>query len=155
MVGEIRSAETAEIAFNAALTGHLVLATVHTNSAVEAINRLLNLGIKPYMLAPALNMIIGQRLVRRLHTCQTYIDASLAETEEIKAALHTISDVSPRTPAVFSGKIPHAVGCESCQADGYKGRFPVLEIVEMTNDIRSMIIENASTLEVYGALRQS
>ena len=109
MVGEIRNAETAEIAFNAALTGHLVLATVHTNTALEAITRLLNLGIKPYMLAPALNMIIGQRLVRKLHSCSTWRDAELAESEEIKAITRGIADVSPRTPITFNGKLPHAV----------------------------------------------
>ncbi len=154
MVWEIRNAETAEIAFNAALTGHLVLATVHTNTATEAITRLLNLGIKPYMLAPALNMIIGQRLVRKLHTCETRIDAPLAQSEEVKTVLRGIADVSPRTPQNFTGKLPQAVGCDICQTDWYKWRVAVVELLEMTSDLRNMIIENKSTMELYWALRQ-
>lgn len=155
MVWEIRSAETAEIAFNAALTWHLVLATVHTNTATEAITRLLNLGIKPYMLAPALNMIIGQRLVRRLHSCMTYRDASMAEAAEVKSVIRTIKDISPNTEVSFDGKVPEAVWCDGCQADGYKGRLATLELLEMTNEIRDMILEDKSTMEIYGALRQS
>lgn len=86
-----------------------MLATVHTNTATEAITRLLNLGIKPYMLAPALNMIIGQRLVRRLHSCMTYRDASMAEAAEVKSVIRTIKDISPNTEVSFDGKVPEAV----------------------------------------------
>lgn len=155
MVWEIRSAETAEIAFNAALTWHLVLATVHTNTATEAITRLLNLWIKPYMLAPALNMIIWQRLVRRLHSCMTYREASMPEAAEIKSVIRGIKDISPSTEVTFDGNVPQSVWCDECQTDGYKWRMAVLELLEMTNELRNMIVENKSTMEIYGAVRQS
>jgi len=155
MVWEIRTAETAEIAFNAALTGHLVLATVHTNSAAEAITRLLNLGVKSYMLAPALNMILAQRLVRKLHTCKTEREATEAEWEDIKSELRTIHDISPKTPWQFTGKVPHPVGCDACENDGYKGRVAVTEMLVLTPEIKQMIVNDKSTMEIYGAIRQS
>jgi type II secretory ATPase GspE/PulE/Tfp pilus assembly ATPase PilB-like protein len=155
MVWEIRTAETAEIAFNAALTGHLVLATVHTNSATEAITRLLNLGIKPYMLAPALNLIIWQRLVRKLHTCMTWREASMPESQEIKSVITTLHDVTPHTNIEFKDKVPHAVWCDECQTDGYKWRTASVELLDMTQELRQMLIDGKSTMELYGALRQS
>lgn len=154
MVWEIRTAETAEIAFNAALTWHLVLATVHTNSAAEAITRLLNLGIKPYMLAPALNLIVWQRLLRKLHTCMTWRDASTAESHEIKTMIKTIQDISPHTEMAFTDKVPQTVGCNECETDGYDGRVAAVELLELTNDLRQMIVDEKSTMEVYGAIRQ-
>lgn len=120
LVGEIRTKETAEIALNAALTGHLVLSTIHTNSAVEAISRLVNLGIKPYMLAPALNMIIGQRLVRKLHTCATKREGTLPEQQDIKEAIRVINQIDPTRILSFDGNVWDAVGCEECAKDGYK-----------------------------------
>lgn len=155
MVWEIRSRETAEIAFNAALTGHLVLATVHTNTAVEAITRLLNLGLKPYMLAPAINMIIGQRLFRKLHTCKIWREATLPEAAEVKEIITWITDASPKTELEFTWNLPEAVWCQDCQADWYKWRMAWLELLEMSPEIRNMIIDGKNTMEIYGALRQS
>ncbi|MEK7518854.1 MAG: ATPase, T2SS/T4P/T4SS family, partial [Patescibacteria group bacterium] len=123
MVGEIRDGETAEIATNAALTGHLVLSTLHTNDAAGAIPRLLALGVKPYLLAPALNAIIAQRLVRRI--CQdckqpTELDAeSKTRVVEILKAIPLASGekVDLDHLAFFKG-----AGCDACQNIGYKGR---------------------------------
>lgn len=102
------------------MTGHLVLSTLHTNSAVEAISRLINLGIKPYQLAPALNLVVGQRLVRKLHTCATKREATLPEQQEIKEAIRSIKQVDPTRKVDFDGFIWNAVGCEECGHDGYQ-----------------------------------
>lgn len=102
------------------MTGHLVLSTLHTNSAVEAISRLINLGVKPYQLAPALNLVIGQRLVRKLHTCATKREATLPEQQEIKEAIRRIQEVDPTRKIDFDGHIWQAVGCPECGNDGYQ-----------------------------------
>jgi type IV pilus assembly protein PilB len=154
MVWEIRTAETAEIAFNAALTWHLVIATIHTNTAAEAVTRLLNLGIKPYMLAPALNLIVGQRLLRKLHTCMTWRNTSDAEFHEINNVLTTIHDIAPRTKIEFENKVPHAVWCDGCQTDGYQGRVAAVELLELTTELRQMIVNEKSSMEIYWAIRQ-
>jgi type II secretory ATPase GspE/PulE/Tfp pilus assembly ATPase PilB-like protein len=154
MVWEIRTAETAEIAFNAALTWHLVIATIHTNTAAEAVTRLLNLGIKPYMLAPALNLIVGQRLLRKLHTCMTWRNTSDAEFHEINNVLTTIRDISPRTKIEFESKVPHAVWCDGCQTDWYQGRVAAVELLELTTELRQMIVNEKSSMEIYWAIRQ-
>ena len=153
LVGEIRTKETAEIALNAALTGHLVLSTLHTNSAVEAISRLLNLGVEPYMLAPALNMIVGQRLLRQLHTCATKQDATMAQNEEIKAAVRTISQIDPRHTPTYDGHIFAPVGCDECNNDGYAWRLAVAEILDVTTNIKDMILTGKSTLDIYAEVR--
>lgn len=153
LVWEIRTKETAEIALNAALTGHLVLSTLHTNSAPEAISRLINLGIKPYQLAPALNLIIGQRLVRKLHTCATKREATLPEQQEIKEAVKSINEIDPTRKAAFDGNVWTAVGCDEDSHDGYQWRIAVAEAVNVTNDIKDMILNNKNTLEIYAELR--
>lgn len=153
LVWEIRTKETAEIALNAALTGHLVLSTLHTNSAAEAISRLMNLGIKPYQLAPALNLIIGQRLVRKLHTCATKREATLPEAQEIKEAIRAINEVAPTQKASFDGNVRTAVGCDEDSHDGYQGRMAVVETLEVNNDIKDMILNDKNTLDIYAELR--
>lgn len=121
LIGETRSQETAEIAINAALTGHLVFTTLHTNSAIESIPRLTSMEVKPYMLAPALNLIVAQRLVRKIcPNCGTKRDANYGEQAEIKETLKTISDLDPKFAMPFDGKIPQAVGCDECNGSGYK-----------------------------------
>lgn len=153
LVGEIRTKETAEIALNAAMTGHLVLSTVHTNSAVEAISRLANLGIKPYQLAPALNLVIGQRLVRKLHSCATQREATLPEQQELKEAVKTINEVDPTRKVAFDGNVWTAVGCDADSHDGYQGRVAVVETLDVNNDIKNMILNNKSTLDIYAEVR--
>ncbi len=153
LVWEIRNLETAKIAINAALTGHLVLSTLHTNSAVGAISRLLNMGVKPYMLAPALNLIIGQRLVRRLHTCKSRRPANMAESQEVEEVLKRLHDIKRYLGINFKWKLPQAVWCEWCDFEWFKGRVAILEELEIDDDIRGLILKGKWELEIFGTAR--
>jgi len=156
LIGETRSQETAEIAINAALTGHLVFTTLHTNSAIESIPRLTSMEVKPYMLAPALNLIVAQRLVRRICSrCATKRDANYGEQEEIKDVLKKLADIDQKLAPVFDGKIPEVVGCDECNGSGYKGRMAVIETFEITDDIRKMIVEGKIGIDLYGKAREN
>ncbi|MBP8246636.1 MAG: type II secretion system ATPase GspE [Phenylobacterium sp.] len=135
MVGEIRDAETAQIAVQASLTGHLVLSTVHTNDAVGAITRLRDMGIEPFLLASTLRVIVAQRLVRRL--CQ-----SCRKPEPADAA-------TARLAGVREGEtLYRAVGCPACNQTGYVGRIGVYEAVRIDDRIRRLISDNASEDEI-------
>ena len=155
MVWEIRSRETAEIAINAALTWHLVLSTLHTNSSVEAVSRLLNLWVKPYMLAPALNLVIGQRLLRKLHKCKSTRPGSMWEIQEVEHAIKTIKNIVPRKKINFEGQFANPVWCDDCGHDGYKWRIAAVELFELNEDIKKVIIEWKSSLEIYSMARQN
>ncbi|MCY4329531.1 MAG: type II secretion system ATPase GspE [Endozoicomonadaceae bacterium] len=128
MVGEIRDKETAEIAVQASLTGHLVLSTLHTNTAVGAIARLQDMGVEPFLLSSSLTGVIAQRLIRVLcsHCKEKYI-ADEAECEHLGVS-------SARPPEIY-----HARGCEECRFNGYKGRTGIYEIVPVDEEIRRMI----------------
>jgi type IV pilus assembly protein PilB len=139
LVGEIRDFETAEIAVKAALTGHLVLSTLHTNDAPSTINRLMNMGIEPFLVASSVNLICAQRLVRRVcSNCkadqptppQALVDAGFSQEE----AQH----VMPK----------HGKGCEVCNQTGYKGRVGLYEVMEVTEELRELILVGASGLEL-------
>lgn len=141
MVGEIRDLETADTAIQAALTGHLMISTIHTNSAAGAIPRFLSMGVKPFLLAPALNAVIGQRLVRRIHLdCKTEAAPS---PEQIKKAHEILSALSPEADEklnlenlkFFKGK-----GCAECGDSGYKGRLGIYEIFVMSPDIEKLLL---------------
>lgn len=133
MVGEIRDNETAGIAVRAAITGHLVLSTLHTNDAVSTVSRLLDMGIAPYLLASAITGIISQRLLRKL--CPLCKQVYEPEVQELN--LHNIPLVSGMT--FFK-----PIGCDHCNYTGYKGRTAVHEILLVTNAIRSLIHNGAS-----------
>lgn len=137
MVGEIRDPETAEIAVQAALTGHLVLSTVHTNSAVGAITRLRDMGVEPFLLASTVTSIVAQRLVRRL--CPDCKEPYTPTPREL-------SDLG--ITRKLSTPFYHAKGCESCRAIGYRGRIGLYEVVEMDDALRAMIHENASEADM-------
>lgn len=160
LIGETRDAETAQIALNAALTGHLVFTTLHTNGALEAISRITNMWVQGYMLAPALSMVMGQRLVRKLCSCATRKPADYAEAEQIKETIKKITEIRPgcRTPSdnvlAFDGQIMQAVGCSQCNGTGYKGRVAVVEILHITDEIKQMIISGKSTLDIYAKARE-
>jgi len=155
LIWETRSQETAEIAINAALTGHLVFTTLHTNSAIESIPRLTSMEVKPYMLAPALNLIIAQRLVRRIcPNCGTKRDANYSEQAEIKDALKKMSDLNPKLNFPFDGKVPQAVWCDQCNGSGYQWRIAVIETLEITDDIRRMIVDNKIGIDLYAKARE-
>ncbi len=156
LIGETRSQETAEIAINAALTGHLVFTTLHTNSAIESIPRLTSMEVKPYMLAPALNLIVAQRLVRKIcPNCGTKRDANYGEQAEIKDILKKISDLDPKFALPFDGKIPEAVGCDQCNGSGYIGRIAIIETFEITDDIRKMIVDGKIGVDLYAKAREN
>ncbi len=139
LVGEIRDFETAEIAVKAALTGHLVLSTLHTNDAPSTVNRLMNMGIEPFLVASAVNLICAQRLVRCVcENCAEDLPTPPPALEEIGFDAEQAATVMPR----------RGVGCERCRETGYKGRVGLYEVLEMTNDLREMILMGSSTIEI-------
>lgn len=147
MVGEIRELETAEVAIQAALTGHLMLSTIHTNSASGAIPRFLSMGVKPFLLAPALNAVIGQRLVRRIHNeCKqpAEIDAETMErVKKIFAQLTPEAQANAGTTTPFdinNLKFYKGAGCEACNHSGFKGRMGIYEIFTMSPEIEKVIL---------------
>jgi type II secretory ATPase GspE/PulE/Tfp pilus assembly ATPase PilB-like protein len=141
MVGEIRDLETAETGIQAALTGHLVLSTIHTNDAAGAIPRFLSMGVKPFLLAPALNAVIGQRLVRRLCTkCKTEHIPDGEEKEKIKSILEKLPE-KYREKYIFENlKFYESKGCEACQGIGYKGRIGIYEIMVINDEIEKVVL---------------
>ncbi|MCR4280679.1 MAG: GspE/PulE family protein [Candidatus Komeilibacteria bacterium] len=146
MVGEIRDLETAEVAINAALTGHLMVSTIHTNSAAGAIPRLLAMGVKPFLLAPSINAIIGQRLLRRLcKECRREVKLDNDEIgQRVRKLLLSISETSgdrPTEEQINSAQFYQANpdGCEKCHA-GYKGRVGVYEVMAMNEDVEKMVL---------------
>jgi type IV pilus assembly protein PilB len=139
LVGEIRDFETAEIAVKASLTGHLVLSTLHTNDAPSTINRLMNMGIEPFLVASSVNLICAQRLVRRIctgckgdhpHPAQALVEAGFTPDEA--------QSVVPKKGA----------GCEKCNNTGYKGRVGLYEVMEVSEELRELILVGASGLEL-------
>jgi type IV pilus assembly protein PilB len=140
MVGEVRDFETAEIAIKAALTGHLVLSTLHTNDAPSTVNRLLNMGIEPFLVASSVNCIVAQRLARRI--CPECKDR---DVEVTKAALVDagLSDEDAGRAQVFRGK-----GCRNCSDTGYKGRVALYEVMELTEELKEFVLNGASAMEL-------
>src|SRR5712691_6768286 len=139
LVGEIRDFETAEIAVKAALTGHLVLSTLHTNDAPSTINRLMNMGIEPFLVASSVHLICAQRLVRRV--CSNCKEPCPLPPPALIQAGFTPEDASSVTP--FKGK-----GCEKCNQTGYKGRVGLYEVMEIAEELRELILVGASGLEL-------
>lgn len=142
MVGEIRDLETADTAIQAALTGHLLLSTIHTNGAAGAIPRFLSMGVKPFLLAPALNAIIGQRLVRKLcEICRQPAEQSdTALIEKAKKLLETVPPQEDLKIDMANLKFFTAKGCAACGGFGYKGRIGVYEILLMNKEIEQVIL---------------
>lgn len=141
MVGEIRDLETADIAINAALTGHLVISTIHTNNAAGAIPRFLAMGAKGFLLAPALNAVIGQRLCRRIcEKCKTEDKLDEKTMQRVLEALKTIPENSGEKVDLKNLKFYKGKGCEACGNLGYKGRIGVYEIFIMDKEIEKVIL---------------
>ncbi len=139
LIGEIRDFDTAEIAVKAALTGHLVLSTLHTNDAPSTINRLMNMGIEPFLVATSVNLICAQRLVRRV--CK---DCKQAQQLPPKALIDVGFDPEEaETVTVYKGR-----GCPTCNNTGYKGRTGLFEVLELTEEIREMILSGCSAIEL-------
>jgi type IV pilus assembly protein PilB len=141
MVGEIRDSETTEIAIQAALTGHLVLSTVHTNSAAGTIPRFIALNAKPFLLAPALNAIMAQRLIRRVcSNCKTEYHPNESEMAKVRKELETIPVASGYKVDMNNLKFYSGAGCEKCQHLGLKGRIGIYEVMVMNADIEKIIL---------------
>ncbi|MFA5854172.1 MAG: GspE/PulE family protein [Patescibacteria group bacterium] len=141
MVGEIRDLETAETAIQAALTGHLMVSTIHTNSAAGAIPRFLSMGVKPFLLAPALNAVIGQRLVRRVHeACKVQAEPDAEQLKKIQEILGALSPESGEKPDLEKLVFWKGKGCDVCGGSGYKGRVGIYEIFTMSPEIEKVIL---------------
>lgn len=140
MVGEIRDFETAELAIRAALTGHLVLSTLHTNSAAGAIMRMVDMGVEPFLIASSAVGVLGQRLVRRLcDKCKVEVEISQAVVDQLGVK------VEPET------KFYKAQGCSKCRRTGYSGRLALFELMVINDEIRRMIVDNATIDELESA----
>jgi type IV pilus assembly protein PilB len=140
LIGEIRDRETAQIAVEAALTGHLVLSTLHTNDAPSAVTRLIEMGIEPFLVASSIDCILAQRLARKL--CDRCKEPYMPTAEELLTA---------KFPWVEGEEIPKlfkAVGCTSCGKTGYKGRMAVHEVLTVTEDVERLAVERASSEEI-------
>jgi type IV pilus assembly protein PilB len=139
MVGEIRDFETAEIAIKAALTGHLVLSTVHTNDAPSTINRLLNMGIEPFLVTSSVNLVLAQRLARLLcSSCK----------EPVEAAPKTLQDLGLNgEPFTCYGP----VGCGQCSGTGYRGRIALYEVMPMWDELRELVLTGGSASDIKRA----
>jgi len=139
LVGEIRDFETAEVAIKAAMTGHLVLSTLHTNDAPSSINRLMNMGIEPFLVATSVHMVVAQRLVRRVCTfCKEPDDVPQAALLEVGFREDQIPGLK-----LFRGK-----GCERCSNTGFKGRIGLYEVMDVGDDIREMVLSGATSVEL-------
>ncbi len=139
LVGEIRDFETAEIAVKAALTGHLVLSTLHTNDAPSTISRLMNMGIEPFLVATSVNLICAQRLVRRVCVqCK----------EQLPTPAQVLVDAGYSAEEVKSVQVFHGRGCSTCNSTGYKGRVGLYEVMEVNDELRELILVGASSLEL-------
>lgn len=150
MVGEIRDLETAEISIQAALTGHLVLSTLHTNDSAGVIPRLIDMGVKPYFLTPSINCVIGQRLIRRLcPECRIVHELTEEERGQIEKILAVISprsgeDVPTEIPTIYKA----GSGCLHCNGLGYKGRIGIYEIFTMSERLKEITAENAPAFKI-------
>jgi len=140
LVGEIRDKETSEIAIKAALTGHLVLSTLHTNSAIDTISRLVNMGVPNYLIAAALSLIIAQRLARKI--CDDCKEEDSKINAELLSRIGFSAELATRTK-LYRGK-----GCPKCKNTGYKGRQGIYEILEITDSIENAILQNKTTTDI-------
>jgi type IV pilus assembly protein PilB len=139
MVGEIRDFETAEIAVKAALTGHMVLSTLHTNDAPSTVSRLLNMGIEPFLVTASVNLILAQRLARRICSeCKQPIDVPESALLDIQVKPNEVGSFQ-----VFKGQ-----GCPTCSETGYKGRVAVYEVMEFSEELKEFVINGASAAEI-------
>ncbi|MDD3794251.1 MAG: GspE/PulE family protein [Candidatus Gracilibacteria bacterium] len=146
MVGEIRDLETLETATQASLTGHLVLSTLHTKSAAETLDRIINMGLKPYIIASALDTIVAQRLVRKI--CPHCKREKVKTPEEQSIIEAMMKDIGMSIRPAKNIKLYEGAGCEKCNNSGYAGRIGIYEIISLTHKLRDMIREGATAEEI-------
>ena len=145
MVGEIRDFETAEIAVKAALTGHLVLSTLHTNDAPATISRLLNMGVEPFLITASVNLVLAQRLARRVCAdCKKELAVD-------PTALLDLGFSEAQVERARQGKLFVGGGCQTCNGSGYKGRVALYEVMRFTDELKEMVLQGASSAELKAA----
>jgi len=145
MVGEIRDFETAEIAVKAALTGHMVLSTLHTNDAPATISRLLNMGVEPFLITASVNLVLAQRLARK-------ICADCKQPHQIEPQI--LKDIGFTPDQIASANLMKGVGCKTCNGSGYKGRVALYEVMRFTDSLKELVLQGASSAELkVGAIK--
>jgi type IV pilus assembly protein PilB len=144
MIGEIRDVETATIAINASLTGHLVFSTLHTNDAPGAVARLVDIGVQPFLVSSSVRAIVAQRLVRKLCVCKEPTELTAHQMRALRIDANQISEATIMRP----------VGCDKCRFLGYKGRMGIFEIFVVDDEVRFMINERASTIQLRKRARE-
>jgi type II secretory ATPase GspE/PulE/Tfp pilus assembly ATPase PilB-like protein len=139
LVGEIRDPETAAIAMQASMTGHLVLSTLHTNDAPSAVTRLVDMGVEPFLITSSVSLVVAQRLARR--PCERC-------SEPVEANSETLGKLGLDAKAVANAKLRKGVGCPACAQTGYSGRMAVFEVMTVTRAIRDLIVNRATESQV-------
>ncbi len=158
LVGEIRDRETAGIAINLAMTGHLVLSTLHTNDAATSIPRFVDLGIEPFLVASTINAIIAQRLVRTIHgNCRVSTEFTPAEIAQRIGweQVENIFDIKKGEDSAHKIRLYSGKGCEGCHGTGYAGRIGIFEVMEITDELRKAIQQNQEAGSVASIARES
>ena len=156
LVWETRSKETADIAVNAALTGHLVFTTLHTNSAIASVPRLLSMWVEPYLLAPAIQLVLWQRLVRRIcPDCSSKRPATYAEQTEIEQALKRLNEMNILNIPAFDGTIIQSSWCAKCNETWYQWRLAILEVLEITEAMRDFIVDRENEVSILSKAREN
>jgi type IV pilus assembly protein PilB len=146
MVGEVRDFETAEIAVKSALTGHLVLSTLHTNDAPATISRLLNMGVEPFLITASVNLVLAQRLARR-------VCVDCKRPQEVERPL--LRDMGFSEEQAATATIMKGLGCATCSNTGYKGRVALYEVMRFSDDLKEMVLQGASSAELKaGAIKK-
>src|SRR5690606_24117739 len=139
MVGEIRDFETAEIAVKAALTGHLVLSTLHTNDAPSTVSRLLNMGVEPFLVTASVNLVLAQRLARKIcEECRT----------EVHVERGVLADLGVPDAQIAGTRVFRGAGCRACNGTGYRGRIALYEVMPFTERLKEMVLQGCSTAEL-------
>lgn len=150
MIGEIRDLDTAQTAAQAALTGHVVLSTLHTNNAIESIPRLINMGLEPFVLAPSCFLFIAQRLVRKVCPhCKEKAPISSSHKEYLAETVKNIKEIEKEFSAEIGDELYVGKGCEKCSNTGYLGRISIVELLYVDDDIKKMILNQATSKEIF------
>jgi type IV pilus assembly protein PilB len=139
MVGEIRDFETAEIAVKAALTGHLVLSTLHTNDAPSTVSRLLNMGVEPFLVTASVNLVLAQRLARKI--CQDC-------KEPVEVHAEALIKMGMPQDQVDRAVVHRGRGCKNCNDTGYRGRIALYEVMPFTDELKELVLQGASATEI-------
>ena len=149
MIGEIRDMETAEMAVQSALTGHIVISTLHTNNAAGAAPRLIDMGVEPFLLISSLNLVVGQRLARKIcDQCKTELKLSAEQLKFVNNEIAQMPEDEKKKLKDQKIKFYHGKGCKNCDETGYKGRIGLYELLDISETIKNMIIERASSTKI-------